>query len=126
MAFTAKNQFISTASANETSQSSSVFTVSTPVLTADAGDLLVLSIAMDNLGTADGNTSQVTSVTDSRSNTWTKAGEFTNTVGGAAGDGATIAVWYSVLTTGYTTGVDTVTINYSGNVTAKVAFGRIF
>lgn len=106
---------IISAAGNEISQSSTGYTVGA---TAVAGKLLVLAIAIDNLSTTDGVTNDVTSVSDTQLNTWNKAGEFTNTVGGVAGDGATIAVFYSVLTTQLTTS-DTVTVNYSGNVTAK-------
>ena len=104
---------------NEVAATSDTFTLTNINGNANAGDLALLAVVMDNLGTTDGQTSQLTSVSDSKSNTWTKAGEFTNTGGGSAADGATIAVWYSVLTTTIVGGTDTITLNYSGSLTDK-------
>ncbi len=115
MAFTDSGRFIT--NGNETSQTSTAF----PISSATAADELgVIAIALDNLATTDGQTSNVTSVSDSKGNTWNKLGEYTNTVGGAAADGATIAVWYSVFSSALTTS-DTVTANYSSSVVAKAA-----
>jgi hypothetical protein len=93
---------------------------------ASAGKLVILQIAMNNLGTTDGQTSQLTNVTDSVLNQWTKAGEYTNTLGGAAADGSTIAVWYSVLTNNLTAGTHFVTTTYSGNLTAKAVSAIVY
>ena len=100
---------------NEISQSSTAFGISNAI---SAPSLLIVSIGIDNKSTADGNTSDVTNVIDSKGNIYTKAGEFTNTVGGVANDGATIAVWYSVLGTSLGTS-DTVSASYSAAVVAK-------
>jgi hypothetical protein len=78
------------------------------------GDVLVLTVAKDNVSTVDGNTNEVTSVTDSGGNTWTKAREFTNGQGGAAA-GATVAVFFTVLQVP----ISSVTINFASAVTAK-------
>lgn len=108
---------------NETAQTSTVWSV---FQTTTAGNVAVLHMAMDNRGTSDGNSSQLTSVVDSQGNTWNKVGEFTNTVGGAAADGTTVAVWYSVLNTTLTGGVDTITTTYSGSLTAKAIVVKTF
>jgi len=120
MAIAYVNQAVS--SGNETSQSSTAWPVAA---TINAGRLAILILALDNRSTADGQTSDVTNVTDTKGNTWTKAGEYTNTVGGAAADGATVAVWYSVITTQLTTS-DTITTTYSGAVVAKGALCEVF
>lgn len=84
-----------------------------------SGHVGILQIAFDNLATASGETSSITSVTDAAGNTWTKAKEHTYSAG-AAGDGATISLWYCKATTTLSSG-SAVTINFSGSVTAKVA-----
>lgn len=89
--------------------------VVTAAFTRTAGRFYCIAIAKDNAASADGNTSEVTSITDSQGNTWTKAREFCNAEGGA-GAGVTISLWYSVCTTG---GSATLTLNFSGSVTAK-------
>ena len=108
---------------NETSQNT--ITSATLPNTIQVGRLVVIAAAINNIATADGETSDITSITDTKENLWIKAGEFTNTVGGAAGDGATCAIWYSLITTELTTS-DTITVNFSANTTAKVIFGRVF
>lgn len=115
--FSGFNIFV-TATGNETAQTSTIWTILSATAASDA--IAVFSVAIDNKSTADGNTSDVTSVTDSKGNTWLKAGEFTNTVGGAANDGATIAVWYTLITN-QLLDTDTITSNYSASVTAKAA-----
>lgn len=116
MAFGARNT-LNTTGGNETSQSSTAWAIGLnfPVV---VGSIVIVAIAIDNRSTADGATSDVTSVSDARGNLYVKAGEQTNTVGGAAADGATISVWYSKITTQLENN-DTVTTTYSGNVTAK-------
>lgn len=101
---------------NETSQNSTTTGVSASNVGTD--NLVVVFVAMDNRSTADGQTNDVTSVTDLAGNNYVKAGEYTNDLGGAA-SGATVACYYSVTTIAITTST-TWTINYSGNVTAKV------
>lgn len=97
--------------------SSSWSPVTTGALTA--GEVGILQINFDNIGTTIGDNSEVTSVTDAAGNTWTKAREYTYSAG-AAGDGATVSVWYSKITSTLSSG-GAVTINFSGNTTAKVA-----
>lgn len=121
MAFSSGSKLNGTTSGNETSQGSTAWSFTTGG-SVPAGSLIVVVVAMDNLATTDGNSSSVTGVSDTEKNQWTKAGEFTNTVGGAAGDGACVAVWYSILTTAITSGSSTITTTYGSNVTAKCCF----
>lgn len=89
--------------------------------TVEAGHAHIIGIALDNSGTGDGDNSEVTSVTDSAGNTYTKIGETTNG-NGSAGAGATISAWYSIVTSQLTSGVHTVTANFSSR-TAVAMFG---
>lgn len=92
-------------------------TVITLAIAAAINDLVLVSIAKDNTSTVDGDNAEVTSVTDSKGNTYAKAKEFTNAQTGSA-TGATASVWFSKITTALAVG-DTVTINYVSANTAK-------
>jgi len=80
-------------------------------------------VATDNIATFDGSTNDHRSVTDSVGNTWTKAREFT-TAGtatpAAAGTGATVSIWYTKATVSLPT-TGSITVNFSGSITAKAA-----
>src|SRR3989304_7222955 len=92
--------------------------VMTTNATAVAGSVVVISVAIDNTSTTDGNTTEVSSITDSvGGNTWTKAREFCNSQGAAA-SGATVSVWYSKLTNTIPSG-GTITAILANSVTAK-------
>lgn len=99
---------------SKTAGSSIALTTSAAVA---VGEVVVLVVAKDNVATTDGATSEVTGVSDSSGNTWSKAGEFTNGQGGAA-SGATCAIWYTQATTAISSG-GTITANFSSSVTAK-------
>ena len=103
---------------NKTAGTSRIHTVSTANVLA--GDTALFGCASDNLATADGVSNDHTSVTDTQGNVWEKVGEYTNTVGGAAGDGVTVSLWKCEVTTDLVITTDTVTINFSGSITAKV------
>lgn len=98
----------------------------TTTAAVEVGNIAVVIYAGDNLGSGTDNTdaNEVTSVTDTRSNTWTKLKETSNNNGGA-GNGATVSVWYTTVTTQIQIG-DTITFNLSGSVTAKAASGWEF
>ncbi len=85
------------------------------------GDVFVVAVAFDNIATADGETADVT-VTDDRGNSYVRAKEFQNG-NGAAGAGAGVAIFYSILTTG---AVNTITATFGSAVTAKAMSGRHF
>lgn len=104
------------ATSNKTSGSSISYPSVGP--NVSAGDFVIVCVAKDNTQTTDGETSEVTSVTDSSgTNTYTKLKEFTNGQGAANG-GATISLWGCVLATALTGGSGW-TANLSGSVTAK-------
>ena len=84
--------------------------------TAEAGNLVVLIVALDNHSTSDQQTTEISSISDSGSNTWTKAGEYCNGQG-AANAGATVSVWFSKLTTQIASG---------GTITATLANSKTY
>ena len=91
--------------ANKTAnQTQAVFTFA-PGL--DITTLAILCVAVDNNATTDIDEGAVTAVSDSKGNTWIKLQERTNGQGSAQA-GATISIWYSVLTTAIASG-DTAT-----------------
>jgi hypothetical protein len=100
---------------NETSGAS--FTTSVAVAQLDAGNVGLVSVAVDNTGTTDADHGEVSSVTDSVSNTYKKLKEFT--IGqGAAGAGITVSLWYTRASQNLTTS-GTLTVSFSNTVTAK-------
>ena len=100
-------------------------TLSTPsTITAAAGQLIVAVIATDNESTTDGVTTLHTALTIDGHGA-TKAGEYTNTVGGAANDGATVSVWYLVVPADITAGATVLSTLNSGK-DAKAITAHIF
>ena len=92
--------------------------VMTTNATAVAGSVVVISVAINNTSTTDGNTTEVSSITDSvGGNTWTKAREFCNSQGAAAA-GATVAMFFSILTNQIASG-QTITANLANNINKK-------
>jgi hypothetical protein len=96
---------------------------------ASAGQLCIVAVAMDNvaLTTGSGPTGQVTSLTDTKGNVYQRAYELT-TSGGGANNGADIAVFWSIITTGWTSaGANNQwTANFSASVTVKVMAAMVF
>lgn len=104
-----------TSGTNKTAATTIVMTI---IPTANARDVLIASIAMDNLQAVDAEDgTDIVSVTDTQGNTWVRAKTFTNSQGAAAG-GATVGIYYSILTTALTS-ADTITVTFNGSVTAK-------
>jgi hypothetical protein len=102
---------------NKTSQTTISFTVGSTGAAADA--LLLVLIGSDNVETADSEDgSDISSVSDSKGNTYARAKTFTNGQG-AVRAGVTVGIYYSKLTSELVTG-DTVTVTFSEAVTAKV------
>lgn len=106
----------SVGSLTTTNSTASSSTLVTPAVSVSAGRLLVALISKDNVSTTTGNTNEVTSVTDSAGNTWTKGYEYC-LGGGSAGAGMVIAIYYSVLTNALSSG--TITANFSSAIAAK-------
>jgi hypothetical protein len=90
----------------------------------NAGEVGILWIAKDNAAAADGETNEVTGVTDSAGNTWAKAKEYCN-ANGAGGAGATVSLWWTKADATLAAG-GTVTVTLSGATTAKAALGQAF
>lgn len=101
------------------STSNSSFTLSTATNTLADGDFGILTIVTDNIATADGDTNTHTSVSGG-TGTWSKLGEYTNTVGGAGGDGVCTSVWLFQATGTLSTST-TITMDLSGNATDKAS-----
>lgn len=108
-----------------TGTTSTTLTITT---TADvaAGDVVCLACVCPNTGTADSTSAnEITGVTDTASNTWSKAGEQVNTVAGVAADGVTVAVFYTRAANAMASGA-TITITYANSITSKAAVTRKF
>lgn len=82
------------------------------------GDLVLVYITADNAGTS--GAAAISSVTDSAGGNTYSVVKSQNQTAGAANDGCTVAIYGSVLATGWTASTTTVTVNWSPNVTAKV------
>ena len=120
MAFGTSGTALGTAVITSSANTIGIGTTATPA----ADTLILVWIAKTNTGTGDADYSEVTSVTDSKGNNYTKCAEFTNGQG-AADAGATISVWRSVTTVAFTD-PSTITINLSANVTDLAARARYF
>ena len=120
MAFGTSGTALGTAVITSSANTIDIGTTATPA----ADTLILVWIAKTNTGTGDADYSEVTSVTDSKGNNYTKCAEFTNGQG-AADAGATISVWRSVTTVAFTN-PSTITINLSANVTDLAARARYF
>lgn len=95
---------------------------------AAIGNLVVVIMAVDNFQTTDGDEGAVSTVTDSKGNTWIKALEWCNGQG-AAQAGTTCSMWYSDITTAITSqNVDAITFNFTHNTSrdASACTGWIF
>lgn len=99
------------------STSASSFTFTTATNTLAAGDYGVLTVVTDNIATADGVSNNHTTVSGG-TGTWFKLGEYTNSPGGVAADGATTSVWMFAASGTVNTGT-TITITLSSNATDK-------
>ena len=99
------------------SNTSNTTLVLTTSAAAEAGNVVILTIAKDNVSTTDGNTTEVSSVADSSSNTWTKLREFCNGQGGA-NLGAVVSVWQCKVSTTIASG-GTITATFASAITAK-------
>jgi len=76
-----------------------------------AGDWIVVNVASNNTSTVDGDNSEVSSVTDTRGNPWTKLGEWTN-ANGAAGSGVTTSLWMTQVSVDIPANDMTITVTY--------------
>src|SRR5215468_2817798 len=109
---------------NTSKTAGTTLALAVPAFTWAVNDYVVVYIACDNTGTADGDNSEISSVTDTQSNAYTKLKEFTNAQGSAA-SGATAALYGSKLTAALGS-TDTITITFANSVTAKAAAAECY
>lgn len=86
--------------------------------TLPVGHVPILIAATDNIQKTSGPTNQCSSVSDTQGNLWVKLAEYTNGAGGM-GKGATVCIFYSILSAQLTELTDWVTLNLSTPITAK-------
>jgi hypothetical protein len=102
---------------NKTSASSITLTTTAA---AAAGSLVVICVAKDNSATTDAENNEFTGASDSvGGNTWIEAIEYSRGAPGA-NNGASVAIYYSVLTNALASG-STITVNFDSARTAKAA-----
>ena len=105
--------FTNDGSGNSTTSTATLAVTST--LTYAVGDMVVVCIAADNNGAS--GASSISSVTDSKSHTYTQR-RIDNADPGAAAAGQTSAIYTTTVTTAMTTS-DVITANFSPNTTSK-------
>ena len=88
--------------------------------TLDSGNVGVCFISKDDesTGTTDGDASEITSITDAASNTWTKAIEWCNLQNASLEDGECVDIWYTKATSNLTSG-SAITFNFAASTTRK-------
>lgn len=97
----------------------------TTAAAANVGNVVVVVVAINNTNTTDGETSEVSSITDSAGgNTWIKAGEYCNSQAAAAA-GATVSVWYSLIAQEIASS-GTITANLANSIVAKAISAQEF
>jgi hypothetical protein len=108
-----------TSSKNQASSKTAGTSLTLPIAGANlaAGNVIVVAVALDNTGTSDGDSALVSAMSCTNI-TFSKLAEYTSAQG-AAGGGATIALWYGIASGTVNTGTN-ITITHS-NVTARGA-----
>lgn len=91
---------------------------------AAIGEVVFIQVVKDNASTTNGETNEVTSVTDSVGNTYTKIKEWCNSRG-SANAGTVVALFYTVVTATIAT-TTTHTANFSASTAAKTMIGFAF
>lgn len=107
---------------NGQSKTANQASISVTECTSNAGEVIVVVIAVDNNQTTDGDEAAVSFSTETNGNTYSKACEFTNGQGGAQ-SGATVSVWYSLLTNATTSG-NTATFNLTNSASRDASSYR--
>ncbi len=102
---------------NASNKISSLSVSRVPTANLPVNAIIVVRCSSDNLSTTDGTSSNHTSVTDDKGNTWEKISEWTET-SGAANDGVTVSLWITKITTEILT-TDFIQVNFSGSITSK-------
>ena len=110
---------------SKTSGTTVVTSINTTAGGLTAGSLVIVFVGKDNVSTTDGNTSEVSGISDSvGGNTYTALHEYCNSRG-SANAGAVISIWYSILTNALL-GTSTITATLSSSVTAKAIAAKGF
>jgi hypothetical protein len=89
-----------------------------PTATLAVGKGVVVCCSTKNLQTTDGTSNNHSTLVDSKGNTWTKHGEYTETAGAAA-DGTTVSIWSATITVAILTS-DTITLTCSAAISNKI------
>jgi hypothetical protein len=97
----------------------------TALASAAINNAIILIMSTNGVSLSDGSTNYHTDVTDSQGNTWTKLGEFTKTYF-AATICPTVSIWFCLVTTAMTIGVDTITATFSTNLGCAACESRQF
>lgn len=92
--------------------------------TAPVGSFIVVTIATDNSQTTNGAATQISGVTDSAGNTYSRAYEYCNSRGAAQG-GAEIAVFTATVTTQLGSG-GTITVTNANSAYARSAYAYVW
>jgi len=117
----AADQFSGITARGKATESSSDNSISvSPSANLTVGKLIIVNCVTDNdsVAVSDGPSSRHSTVADSKSNSWGKLAEYTDS-DGAAADGVTISTWASKITTQITTS-DSITLTVAANVTEKI------
>jgi hypothetical protein len=101
--------------------SPSTFLFLTTTATVTASNYVFVAVSSDNLGTTDGDHSDVTAVTDGKGSTYVKLGEYTNSPTGAAADGVTSSLWMGQMGGVNMNSGDSITVQFASSVTDAVA-----
>lgn len=91
--------------------------------TADVGDLVIVCLGINNTQTGDGDSTDINSVADSVGNTYTLGKQYTNGQGGAQA-GATVGLYYSVLTVEIPITTGTITADVDSVVAKAISAWR--
>jgi hypothetical protein len=115
MTFTIATNDLAPSTAEE--QTSDTTLAFSPTATVAVDRLAILPVVWDNVSTANADDTTFLSVSDTKSNTWTRAAECQYSAGGVL-DGVMAGLFYSVITTDILTS-DTITITSTAVGTAK-------
>lgn len=99
-----------------TASAASISVAPTPAIAV--GKLAIVCVVTDNYATADGETNEHSSISDTHSHSWTKLRENTDTDGVAA-DGVTISMWATKIATELLT-PDTIQANFAHSVACRI------
>ena len=109
---------------NGSASNNSTITLATGIALT-AMDWILVHATSNNTSTVDGDNSEVTSVTDTRGNSYIKVGERTNS-NGVAGTGLTVSLWRTQVVSDIVAGDLTITFTYASARANKAISGHVF